>query len=80
MLKFLKPLCDTLNKIERDGGFFQYDGAPEPFICKVLTISGTCDLLAKAIVLNAVQFNGHFGCLKCERSERSPLYPQEVHV
>lgn len=67
MLTFLEPICDTLSKIERDGISVQFAGAQEPFICRAYTIAGTCDLPAKALVLNAVQFNGQFGCLKCEQ-------------
>lgn len=32
-----------------------------------MTIAGTCDLPARALVSNTVQFNGQFGCLKCEQ-------------
>lgn len=80
MLTFLKPLCDTLNKIEKDGILVQFAGAPEPFVCKVLTIAGTCDLPAKALVLNSVQFNGHFGCLKCEQPGQTVKTGERGHV
>lgn len=65
MLTFLEPICSTLSKIEREGVTVQFAGAKEPFNAKVFTIAGTCDLPAKALVLNSVQFNGRFGCLKC---------------
>lgn len=52
MLTFLEPLCGTLDKIEREGISLQFVGAQEPFICKAFTIAGTCDLPAKALVLN----------------------------
>lgn len=67
MVTFLKPLGDTLSKLE-DNGIVQPAGlAYEPFVCKVLTIAGTCDLSAKALVLYSVQYNGKFRCNKCEQ-------------
>ncbi len=80
MLTFLEPLCDTLNKIEKDGVSVQFAGAEEPFICRVLTIAGTCDLPAKALVLNSVQFNGQFGCLKCEQPGQTVKTAERGHV
>ena len=57
MVTFLKPLSDTLRKLEDDGIIVQpAELASEPFVCKVLTIAGTCDLPAKALVLNSVQW------------------------
>jgi len=35
------------------------------FLSKVVVLAGTCDLPAKCMVLNSIQFNGSFGCLKC---------------
>lgn len=68
MVTFLKPLGDTLSKLEDNGVVVQPAGmTSEPFVCKVLTIAGTCDLPAKALVLNSVQYNGKFGCNKCEQ-------------
>ncbi|KAM3613128.1 uncharacterized protein V6R79_020974 [Siganus canaliculatus] len=80
MLTFLEPLCDTLNKIEREGVSVQFAGAQEPFICKVLTIAGTCDLPAKALVLNTVQFNGKYGCAKCEQPGQTVKTGEKGHV
>lgn len=80
MLTFLEPLCDTLNKIERDGIYVQFAGAQEPFICKVLTIAGACDLPANALVLNSVQFNGQFGCLKCEQPGQTVKTGERGHI
>lgn len=80
MLTFLEPLCGTLNKIEREGISLQFAGAQEPFICKAFTIAGTCDLPAKALVLNTVQFNGHFGCLKCEQPGQTVKTGERGHV
>lgn len=52
----------------------------EPFVCKVLTIAGTCDLPAKALVLNTVQCNGKFGCHKCEQPGETVRTGERGHV
>lgn len=80
LLTFLEPLCDTLNKIGRDGIFVQFTVAQEPFICKVFTFARTCDLPAKALVLNSVQFIGKFGCLKCEQPGQTVKTGERGHV
>ena len=38
---------------------------PLAFMSKVVLLAGTCDLPAKCLVLNTIQFNGEFGCSKC---------------
>lgn len=52
MLTFLKPLCEKLHELEEHGVLVKHPETSEPFLCKVLTIAGTCDLPAKAMVLN----------------------------
>lgn len=72
MATFLRPLSDTLSKLEEDGLLVQLaEAASEPFVCKVLTIAGKYDLPAKALVLNSVQYNRKFGCQKCEQSGKT---------
>lgn len=36
------------------------------FNSKVIVICGTCDLPAKCMVCNTVQYNGFYGCCKCK--------------
>lgn len=36
-------------------------------ICKVILLSCTCDLPARAAVLNFTQFNGFYGCCRCKQ-------------
>ena len=42
-------------------------GVDKPFNIKVYVIGCTCDLPARALVLNAMQFNGEYGCSFCEQ-------------
>lgn len=81
MVTFLRPLGDTLSKLADDGILVQpAELTSEPFVCKVLTIAGTCDLPAKALVLNSVQYNGKFGCHKCEQPGETVKTGERGHV
>ena len=37
----------------------------QPFVCCVALVGATCDLPAKAAVMNMVQYNGYWGCGRC---------------
>jgi len=75
MVTFLRPLGDTLSKFADHGILVQpAELTSEPFVCKVLTIAGTCDLPAKALVLNSVQYNGKFECHKCEEPGETVMH------
>ena len=62
---FLKPVFNELMKLEQHGIEVKSQLYIYPFISKVVVLAGTCDLPAKCLVLNSIQFNGKFGCLKC---------------
>ena len=36
-----------------------------PFTCRVVLVACTCDLPARAQVMNVTQFNGYYGCAFC---------------
>ncbi|XP_033472879.2 uncharacterized protein LOC117251031 [Epinephelus lanceolatus] len=81
MVTFLRPLSDTLSKLADNGILVQpAELTSEPFVCKVLTIAGTCDLPAKALVLNSVQYNEKFGCHKCEQPGETVKTGERGHV
>jgi len=62
MTVFLKL---ALINLEQDGVEVRSPLHACPFVSKVIVLAGTCDLAAKCLVLNTIQFNGDFGCLKC---------------
>ena len=62
---FLKPIIAELATLERDGIEVQSPSTPHPFVSKVILLAGTCDLPAKCLILNTIQFNGMYGCSKC---------------
>ncbi len=37
----------------------------DPFTCRAALLGCTCDLPARAAVMNVVQFNGFYGCSHC---------------
>lgn len=42
-------------------------GIQEPFNMKVLVVCCSCDLPARAMIQNFIQFNGFYGCCSCEQ-------------
>ena len=65
MRVFLKHIVTELVILERDGILVKSPSIPHPFVSKVILLAGTCDLPAKCLILNMIQFNGMFGCSKC---------------
>ena len=66
MLSFLKPICDQLKPVETNGVTIDHPAIAEPFQCCGFLLAGSCDLPAKCMVCNSIQFNGYYGCLKCK--------------
>ena len=62
---FLKPVITELIKLESHGIIVKSPAVPEPFTSKVILLAGSCDLPAKSLMLNSMQFNGMYGCAKC---------------
>ena len=65
MTIFLKPIFSELRTLETEGIQVTSPLQPDPFMSKVILLAGTCDLPAKCMVMNSIQFNGFFGCSKC---------------
>ena len=55
-------------------------GEPQPFQMKVALVGCCCDLPARAVVLNTIQFNGWYGCNYCEQPGRSLSTSKGGHV
>ena len=70
MLTFLNPFKDTLSTLHAGVELYSPDIASK-FNCRGILLCGTCDLPAKAIVHNMVQFNGNYGCTHCSQSGKS---------
>eukprot|EP00111_Clytia_hemisphaerica_P019526 TCONS_00057559-protein len=60
MLLFLPPQLETMNGIRENGIKIN-----DKVTLKGMILCGTCDMPAKASVLNMCQFNAFYGCPKC---------------
>jgi len=61
---YLKPIIKELMILEQHGVEVQPPMCGS-FVSNVVVLAGTCDLPAKCLVLNCIQFNGEHGCSKC---------------
>ena len=62
MCVFLKPIVTELASLGRDSIMVKPPCIPHPFVSKVILLAGTCNLPAKYLILNMIQFNEMFGC------------------
>ena len=62
---FLQPIFTELIDLESSGVEVKSPSLTTPFISKVIVLAGTCDLPAKSLILNTIQYNGKHGCSKC---------------
>ena len=87
---FLKPIETELLKLEKVGIEVMPPLSPAPFIAKVILLVGTCDLPAKCLMPNAIQFNGKFAITTsarghvhvypyCNEDPTSPLRSSTQH-
>ena len=67
MLTFLKPFVESLSTMHAGVTMCSPD-ITDSFKCHARLLCGTCDLPAKAMVLNMMQFNGQYGCTHCTQS------------
>ena len=48
-------------------------------VSKVILLVGTCDLPAKCLVCNSVQYNGSYGCFKCKQRGQTAKVSAQGH-
>ena len=70
MLTYFKPFHSSLRLLETEGIRVESPEAGTFISCAIL-LAGTCDLPAKCLVCNTVQFNGFYGCSKCKQPGES---------
>ena len=63
MWTFLKPYVQTLKVLE--SGVEMHSPERGKFLCKGYVIACTCDLPARCLICNGMQYNGENGCWKC---------------
>ena len=64
MLSFLKPIHEELHRLETVGMTIDFSET-ENIYCRAFLYAGSCDLPAKCLVCNTIQFNGYYGCSNC---------------
>ena len=69
MWSFLKPLYEELPILE--DGVQMTDHTGQSFICKAVLLTCTCDLPARCLGSNSVQFNGKHSCWFCMQEGES---------
>ena len=67
MLSFLRPTFESLSKLEESVEMHSQERGT--FILKGALIACTCDLPARAMVTNFIQYNGRYCCPKCLQEE-----------
>ncbi|CAH1254763.1 Hypp1405 [Branchiostoma lanceolatum] len=60
---FLPPVAQSIQALQH--GFEVKPPDMEAFQCKAYLVASTCDLQAKALVMEMVAHNGYYGCPKC---------------
>lgn len=87
MSNFLEPLYREMRVLEEGYEFCDYTG--NNFNCKCVLLTCTCDLPARAMVYNSVQYNGYYGCWHCmqpgerfrfEGGGSSHIFPYDPNV
>ena len=82
MLTFLQPFHSSLRKLETEGVVMKLKlgNDTKEIRSKVILLAGTCDLPAKCLVCNSVQYNGSYGCFKCKQKGQSVKVSARGHV
>ena len=56
------------------------DNSTTELVSKAILLAGTCNLPAKCLVCNAVQYNGSYGCFKCKQKGENVKVSARGHV
>ena len=79
MLTFRKPFHTIFQQLEMDGISILNPNSEEITV-RALLLCGTCDLSARCLVCNRIQFNGFYGCLCCRQAGKSLRTHKGGHV
>ncbi|XP_060599450.1 uncharacterized protein LOC132753052, partial [Ruditapes philippinarum] len=74
MWSFLKPLYEELKVLETEGCECT-DSNGKVFTSKCVLLTCTCDLPARALVYNCMQFNGSYSCWYCTDKGETYKFP-----
>jgi len=80
MATFLKPLYEELSFLLMDKGITVESSERGKFLCRAVLLAGSCDLPARCLVCNSLQFNGEYGCWKCFQQGRTEKIGIQGHT
>ena len=82
MLIFLQPFHSSLRKLKTEGVVIKLKlgNDTKEIRSKVILLAGTCNLPAKCLVCNLVQYNGSYGFFKCKQKGQSVKVSAREHV
>lgn len=80
MLTFLKPFYNAFLQLETNGVNIVNPMNGEEITVHAILLCGSCDLPARCLVCNSIQFNGYYGCLRCQQSGKSLKTAKGGHV
>ena len=82
MLTFLQLFHSSLRKLENEGVVIKLKlgNDTKEIRSKVILLAGACDLPAKCLVCNSLQYNGSCGCFKCKQRGQSVKVSARGHV
>ena len=75
---FLRPHMNALKDLE-SGVEFESPSRGK-FFCKAVLLACTCDLPARCLVCNSMQYNGEYGCWKCLQPGKTVKTGQRGHA
>lgn len=78
MWTFLRPHMNALKELE-SGVEFESPSRGR-FFCKAVLLACTCDLPARCLVCNSMQYNGDYGCWKCLQPGKTVKTGQRAHA
>lgn len=78
MWTFLRPHMNALKELE-SGVEFESPSRGR-FFCKAVLLACTCDLPARCLVCNSMQYNGEYGCWKCLQPGKTVKTGQRGHA
>ena len=78
MWTFLKPHMNAQKELE-SGVEFESPSRGK-FFCKAVLLACTCDLPARCLVCNSMQYNGEYGCWKCLQPGKTVKTGQRGHA
>lgn len=79
MLTYLKPFHSVFNQLETRGVNI-VNPSGEEITVRAILLCGSCDLPARCLVCNSIQYNGYYGCLRCRQSGKSLKTAKGGHV